>query len=136
MIIHRPRIRRATVVDSPRLQELFKANDLWIDGLDWSELQGWYVAERKGQIIGAVQVLLGKPLGVILYVMVDPEFHNTGVGPQLIRFAEVVLHMNDSDGWVGVTNRDDVASMGKRFGCTELYDVTMFGKRIWRRPKP
>lgn len=122
----------ATSDDSPRLQELFKLNDLWIEGLDWSELQGWYVAVRAGEIIGAIQVLLGKPLGVILYVMVDPQFHGTGLGPRLITFAEMVLRINGCDGWAGVTNRPDVASMGKRYGATELYDVTMFAKRIWR----
>jgi len=130
MILRRPPIRPAVAADSPRVQELVQVNDLWVDGLDWSELQGWFVAEHKGQVVGAIQMLLGKPLGVMLYLVVDPLYHNTGIGYALAKFSEWVLCMNNSDGYVGFTDRDEFRAIATKYKATQIGDFTTFIKRI------
>lgn len=125
----------AVDADSPRIQELLKLNKLWVDGLDWSALQGWLIATHKDVIVGAVQVLFGKPLGVIAYLVVDPAYHNSGVGYPLIKAAEALLKINGTDAMTGFTDRPEMQKILKRYKCTPVGEFTTYIKRIYRGKK-
>ena len=136
MILLRPLLRSATTNDSLRIQELLQLTGLWVDGLDWSELQGWFVAEHKSVVIGALQVLMGKPLGVILYIVVDPEYHSSGVGLALTHLAEHLLAINGSDGTLGFSNAPEFINMAERRNYIETGDeFKVFIRRNWRGRK-
>ena len=132
MIIRHPKIRIASVADAPAIQELLKNNGLWVGGLDWSELEGWFVAEHKGLVIGAFQVLPGKPLGVFLYLVLSLEYHASGAGYHLFKAAEAALLAMGCDGWLGLTSDDNVLDMSRRLGATETGTFRIMIKRIWR----
>lgn len=136
MIIRHPAIRLATSDDSPRIQELLRLTGLWVDGLDWSELQGWFVAEHHELVIGALQVLPGKPLSVILYIVVDPKYYSSGVGLALTLFAERLSGARGSDGTLGFSNVPEFISMAEKRNYRETAgDFKVFIRRNWRGVK-
>lgn len=130
MILLHPKIRFADDADSPRIQELLKDNNLWVDGLDWSALQGWIVAEHNGEVVGAVQILLGKPLSALLYLVLDLKYHNSGVGCALTLAGASVVRLNNSDGCVGFTDRPEIQSLAIKNGATLIGEFTAYIKRL------
>ena len=130
MICRKPSIRHATNFDSPRIQEMLQANDLWVDGLDWSELSGWFVAEHKSQVVGATQILHGKPCGCIMYITVDPEYIGSGVGLALWQFAKLMLGIKGADAILTFTTNEWIIRKADKLGITLLKDFTATCQRI------
>ena len=65
-------IRLATNADGPEIGELVEAGGFRVDGIDWSDIEPyWLVAENGAGIIGCLQVLPGKPIGRIEFLVVD-----------------------------------------------------------------
>jgi N-acetylglutamate synthase-like GNAT family acetyltransferase len=65
-------VRLATNADGPRIGELLTGMG-FRDALDWSDIAPyWLVAEEEGRIIGAVQTVLGKPVGWMELLSIDP----------------------------------------------------------------
>lgn len=59
-------IRAATNADGERIGWLTWQAGFTIDGVDWSCVEpNWLVAEHDGRIVGAVQVLPGKPFATM-----------------------------------------------------------------------
>lgn len=68
-----PEINFATNEEGPLIRDLLKANGFTIE-MDWSDISpSWLVAKDKGEIIGCVQVLPGKPIGRAEMLAVVPE---------------------------------------------------------------
>ena len=73
-MLTRTAVRQAQGFDIPAIMDLLKANELLVDGLDWSEIDNtWWVVVHRGTIVGCVQVLIGKPLGTVNCLAVDPN---------------------------------------------------------------
>ncbi|MGH9876238.1 MAG: GNAT family N-acetyltransferase [Nitrososphaerales archaeon] len=130
MICLKPTIRPATDADSERIQELLKANGLWVDGLDWTHLQNWYVAEHKDRTVGAVQILPGRPVGCLMYITVDSEYIGSGVGFILWQFSKALLAAQGSDCVFAFTNNDWILNAADRLGLTILDSFTLTAKRL------
>lgn len=68
------KIRLAQDADGPRIGELARHSGFTVDGLDWSEVHPfWLVAEREGEVIGAIQIILAKPIGWLEMLVLAPE---------------------------------------------------------------
>src|SRR5262245_32557055 len=135
-MLTRTKIRQAKKSDAPFIVDLFNANEALIRGLDWEDIgDTWWVAVHRGEIIGAVQVLVGKPLGVITFLVVDPRFHNSGVGIQLASMANIILGVAGADGVMFSTNNDKVKRRTGDMGYMDLCDTTVYVKRIYRYEK-
>ncbi len=67
-------IRLAKDDDGQRIGELARASGFAIEGIDWSSVYPhWLVAEHKGELVGAIQVILSKPVGWLEILSVDPD---------------------------------------------------------------
>jgi hypothetical protein len=67
-------IRLATDDDGPRIAGLLAASGFTIDGLDWSEVYPyWLVSEEGGAITGCVQIVMGRPIGGLERLSLDPD---------------------------------------------------------------
>ena len=68
------KVRLAHDEDGPRIGELARASGFGIDGIDWSSVHPfWLVAEKDGEMIGAVQLILAKPIGWIEMLVLDAD---------------------------------------------------------------
>ena len=135
MIVRFPNIRAATSLDVPRIEEMLRAARLWVDGLDWSELDGWFVAEHKNKVVGAMQILKGKPLSCFAYNVVSSEYNGSGVGIALASFGQSVLSLYGADGIFMVTANEQLKKHAKRLNVACTGDFTMYIRRIpkWRQ---
>lgn len=69
------KIRIGKGEDAEAMGRLAKASGFTFEGfdIDWTDLGcGWVVAEIHGEIVGAVQVLPGRPIGRIECLMLSP----------------------------------------------------------------
>ena len=67
-------IRLAQNDDGATIERLSKAGGFNVDDLDWSDIYPhWLVAENGKGIIGCIQVSLGKPIGRLEMLGIDPE---------------------------------------------------------------
>lgn len=58
------KIRMASNEDGPRIGELAWRNGFQLTGITWDDVYPyWLVAEREGQLLGALQVCPGRPVG-------------------------------------------------------------------------
>lgn len=68
--------RLATDADGPGIGKLFRAADYPDHGVDWERARvgaWWLLAEREGEVRGAIQIIAGKPYGYIGEVVVHPD---------------------------------------------------------------
>ena len=69
-------VRSATDADMPHVGALFKTADYLDQDVDWTRphlAPYWLVADREGEIVGAVQVVAGRPYGFIGEIVVHPS---------------------------------------------------------------
>ena len=63
---HEVKIRIAENVDGKTIGELAWSCGFTVEGISWEDIYPyWLVAEISGSIVGAIQVLLGRPIGRI-----------------------------------------------------------------------
>ncbi len=68
------KVRVATNEDGPRIGELAASSGFAIEGIDWSRVHPfWLVAEREGEIVGAIQIILAKPIGWLEMLVLEPD---------------------------------------------------------------
>ena len=135
-MLTRTEARPARNADIPFIMDLLSVNDLLVEGLDWSDIgTDWWVTVHHGAVIGCVQVLMGKPLGVVNCLAVDPRFHGSGVGVQLIKTAEIILGAMGCDGYLASTSNELIKNKADRLGITDLGEVNIFVKRVFRYAK-
>ena len=67
------KIRIAQNEDGPRIGELAKQSGFTVDGLDWSEVHPFWLVAEDEKIIGALQIILAKPIGWLEMLVLDPE---------------------------------------------------------------
>ena len=67
------KIRVAQNDDGPRIGELARHSGFTVDGLDWSEVHPFWLVAEDEKIIGALQIILAKPIGWLEMLVLDPE---------------------------------------------------------------
>ncbi len=68
------KVRLAQDADGPRIGELARASGFAVEGIDWSHVHPfWLVAERDGEVIGAIQIILARPIGWLEMLSLDPD---------------------------------------------------------------
>jgi len=67
------KIRIAQNLDGPRIGELAKHSGFTVDGLDWSEVHPFWLVAEDEKVIGALQVILAKPIGWLEMLVLDPD---------------------------------------------------------------
>lgn len=73
------KVRLAADADGPRIGELARASGFAVEGIDWSHVWPfWLAAELDGRVIGAIQIILTKPIGWLEMLSVDPELDTRG----------------------------------------------------------
>lgn len=125
--------RLATQADVPAIQALCKEASMFIEGVDWSDIEPfWIVAEYKGEVVGCINMCLGKPFGYVPIMIVTKRYLHTGIGISLWKAAERWLASSGADGFYWVTHNKQVLRKLKRIGAVELETMTLCAKRIWR----
>ena len=69
------KIRLAQDGDGARIGALARASGFSLEGIDWTAgvYPNWLVAERDGAVVGAIQIILSKPIGWLEMLSLDPE---------------------------------------------------------------
>lgn len=106
-------IRPARPEDFPRLAELMRVCGLALEGVQYDR---WgpvtLVSERRGEVVGFIQALLGAPYAVITEAAVDPRYHHQGISIRLLEHLETVLREYGVTAWVTFTGeKTDAARM-------------------------
>ena len=58
----------------PRIGELARASGFGVEGIDWSRVHPfWLVAERDGEVVGTIQIILAQPIGWLEMLSLDPD---------------------------------------------------------------
>jgi len=72
------KIRSAVDKDGPTIAALLAFSGPDFRHLDWHSIgAGWIVADREGEIVGALQVCHGKPIGRLELLAIDPQRSKT-----------------------------------------------------------
>lgn len=125
-------IRPAKPEDFPRLNELIHDCGLAVEGIAYDK---WgpvtLVCERKGEIIGVVQALLGAPYAVITEAAIDPRFQHQGYGIRLLQHMETVLREYGVQAWMAFTGtKSDAAHILDRYAVQVQGTGHAFAKRL------
>ena len=90
------KVRLAQDDDGPRIGELARASGVGVEGIDWASVHPfWLLAERDGAVIGAIQIILAKPIGWLEMLSLDPELGHRSQA-QAVK-ARVEFGANSSD---------------------------------------
>ncbi len=66
-------VRLAQDVDGPRIGELAKLSGFTVDGLDWSKVHPFWLVAEDEKIVGALQIILAKPIGWLEMLVLEPD---------------------------------------------------------------
>lgn len=66
------KIRLAQNEDGPRIGEIARHSGFTVD-MDWSEVHPFWLVAEDERIVGAVQVILAKPIGWLEMLVLDPD---------------------------------------------------------------
>jgi hypothetical protein len=67
------KIRLAQDADGPRIGELARASGFGVEGIDWSEVHPFWLVAEDEKIVGALQIILAKPIGWLEMLVLDPD---------------------------------------------------------------
>ncbi len=67
------KIRIARNEDGSRVGELAKLSGFAIEGIDWSEVYPFWLVVEDEKIVGALQIILAKPIGWLEMLVLDPD---------------------------------------------------------------
>ena len=139
--------RLATDADGPAIGRLFAACDYGDLGVNWARAdvtQSWVVAERGGILLGAIQVFLGQPYGVIGDCVVLPQararsddgagqFGRPGVVARaLYGYALKALKATGAQVALGVTRKPGMMRLIGRYGGVPLGTCESFARDLTR----
>ena len=114
-------IRPAGPADSMAIFRLLDENKMTLDGVRYGDFSPLcLVAERQGQVVGALQVLLGKPYASLMFLAVAKEHQAKGYGAKLFDACELVLRSYDIPAVVMGTELAEVVDMLQRRGAVSL----------------
>ena len=138
--------RLATDVDGPVIGALFKAADYGDLGVDWQTANvayGWLVAERAGELVGAIQLFVGQPYSVIGDCIVRPSVRareSDGRASRFGRPGEVTLGLyagalrmlkdTGSQVAIGMTRKAGMARLIGRYGGVPLGPFEGYAKGL------
>lgn len=135
-------IRMAKDDDGPAIGKLFAETGLDDLEVDWtiSKVGGWWlVGERDGNIMGAIQLSLGSPFGIIGDIVITPSEQGRreqggslapgGLATTLYAWAFELIRKNNGQIALGVTNQEKMRTLLRRYGV-DLGEFTMFAKRV------
>ena len=96
----KPALRIAENADGKQIGELAWAAGFTVEGVNWEDVYPyWLVAELHGGIVGAIQVLPGKPVGRLEMLCVDKSLRKRDRGAvvmALLYQALAVLELHGS----------------------------------------
>lgn len=75
-------VRRASASDLPRIEDLLRSATLPTQGVA-EHLQHFLVAEREGEVVGAIGLEAYGDTGLLRSAVVAPDLQNTGIGSLL-----------------------------------------------------
>ena len=101
--------------------------------MDWTEAEGWLVAEHQGAIIGAIQILMGKPMAHVGHLAVLPRYEKQGPAAWLALAAEQLLANSGADAVTGMIMNDELMPLAIRRGATHTGTAQVFMKRLPRK---
>ena len=137
------RYRLATEADGAAIGALFHAADYGDLGVDWHRANvanGWLVADRDGEIVGAIQLCVGQPYSFLGDCVVlpslrarDAEGHGRPSKPGRITLTlyAVALKMLAEAGAqvvLGVTDKPGMKRLLVRYGGISLGPTELFAK--------
>ena len=70
------KVRLAQDADGPRIGELAKFSGFTVD-MNWSEVHPFWLVAEDEKIVGALQVILAKPMGWLEMLVLDPDLTQT-----------------------------------------------------------
>ncbi|MEX2181069.1 MAG: arsenic resistance N-acetyltransferase ArsN2 [Gemmatimonadaceae bacterium] len=101
-------IRPATAADGPAVRALLLGASLPLDGVP-DDVANFIVAERGGQVVGAIGLERHGAVGLLRSAVVSPSARGTGIGEALVRallaqartdaITELVLLTTTADRW-------------------------------------
>lgn len=137
--------RLATDADGPAIGVLFAACDYGDLGVDWhaARVAGWWlVADRGGELVGAVQICVAQPYAFMGDVVTLPDVRARGedgavrvakmghVALSLVAIALKLARDSGSQIALTMTNKPGVRRIIPRYGGVPLGDFTLFAKGI------
>ena len=114
-------IRPAMPADSRAIFRLLDENKMTLDGVRYGDFSPLcLVAERQGQVVGALQVLMGKPYASLMFLAVAKEHQAKGYGTKLFDACELVLRSYDIPAVSMGTEQAEVVDMLTRRGAVTI----------------
>jgi hypothetical protein len=140
--------RLARDEDGAALGKLFRAADYADHGVDWETAavgNWWLLAEREGEVRGAVQIIASRPWGYIGEIVVHPDERGRRqdgagslakrpgtIGYKLYMHALALLQEAGVEVVMGVIH-EQLSGLQKivtRYGATELGRYKLYGMRL------
>ena len=129
-------VRLARDADGSAIAGLARRGGFEIDGLDWSDIEPyWLVAGDRERIIGALQIILGKPIGWLEILVVDKELDHRMTAIAVKALVERGMTLLAGFGASAVMGsvpddlRDYMDVIERRGGVTQSHG-TLFSKRL------
>ncbi len=91
------------------------------------------MAEHRGEIIGCIQILMGKPLAHINHLAVLPAYEVQGPAYWLFRAAVSVLVNSGVDACMTMVDDDRMKGLLTKLGATPTGAGEMYVKRLPRK---
>jgi N-acetylglutamate synthase-like GNAT family acetyltransferase len=101
-------VRPAEPDDLEAVRRLVGRASLIPDGVLLNFTPPLLVMERDGEVVGAIQALLGKPVAVITFAVVAAEHRRKGYGIRLLQAMELLLRDYGLTSWVAFTGSADL----------------------------
>ena len=139
--------RLATAADGLAIGALFAAADYGDLGVDWSTANvanGWLVADRDGELVGAIQLCAGQPYSFLGDCVVLPSVRardaegrgHAGTFGQiaLTLYAVALKALGDAGSQVvlGVTNKSAMKRLAVRYGGVCLGPMELLARKVTR----
>lgn len=102
-------IRSAHEGEGPAIGTLYR-DAVWPDlGVDWARatVAGWWlVAEREGDLVGAIMFTCSQPIGYIGDLVIHPSVRRHGLARTLFRYAEQAMRQAGVQRMVATVSAD------------------------------
>lgn len=139
--------RLATATDGPAIGKLFAAAAYGDLGVDWHRANvanGWLVADRDGEIVGAIQLCAGQPYSFLGDCVVLPSLRSRDAQGRgragtfghvaLTLYAVALKALGDAGSQVvlGVTNKSAMKRLAVRYGGVCLGPMELLARAVTR----
>lgn len=131
-------LRGATDADGPTIGNLVALNNYNISDqpIDWTRVYPyWVVAEYDGEIVAALQVCMGKPIGRLEMLTIDPELSpqlRGGVFKDIVHYGMHVLKRGGAQfaSFMVPFELKSYSRVLKKRGCVKLFQGNTMIRRL------